>query len=539
MLKQKDCSQIWKRKLEVCVKYLVEGLLKVKLQKFTEHIIEKLNNKKICCFEKSISYLDEICAKYGLINKIICIIDENQRNIGSFTYQGNRFNVYDMEYLKELDWRETIVLITSDYYKEAYEKLRNNVSINDSVDIIYYFANKETEYEEEYRNKYAGSPLENIILFRSGPHASAYVKGMDFSDNARALYEYMFANGYNEKYDLVWMVKNPDEFRRYDNVPNVKFISFDWSVSSNRQERDSYYRALCLAKYIFFTDAYGFARNCREDQIRVQLWHGCGFKTRVNFVRCEKRYEYMTVISDVYARNHQEMFGLREDQMLITGYAKQDWLFHPLIDWQEKLDVPKAKKYIFWLPTFRTAKEQLQNLNEYELDGQTGLPIVNTYTDMKYMNMLLKEFDIVLILKLHPFQDKEKIGNINFENIVMLDNEQMTKCDIQINQLLGHADAMISDYSSAAVDFMLLNRPIAFTLDDMEEYSQSRGFEFENIKEWIPGMELFSFNDFCIFIKEVGKEIDSTKDKREKLINKMHRYKDDNNCRRIIDSLRI
>ena len=30
-----------------------------------------------------------------------------------------------------------------------------------------------------------------MILFRSGPHASAYIKGMDFSDNARALFEYM------------------------------------------------------------------------------------------------------------------------------------------------------------------------------------------------------------------------------------------------------------------------------------------------------------------------------------------------------------
>ena len=69
---------------------------------------------------------------------------------------------------------------------------------------------------------------------------------------------------------------------------------------------------------------------------------------------------------------------------------------------------------------------------------------------------------------------------------------------------------------------MLLDRPIAFTLDDVEEYRQSRGFVFENIQDWLPGMELLSFEDMCLFIKEVGEGIDTTKEKRKTLIKKMH-----------------
>ncbi len=500
-----------------------------------------ISDKGIVCYEKSEIYLRELCAAFPVQNNIRKIIDDNIRNQGKFEFMGRSLAVVETDNLKKIDFDKNVILITSDYFVEAYEKICNILHMKTSVDTVYYFANKETEYELGYSEQYKDMSLENIIIFRSGPHTSAYVEGMDFADNARALFEYMPENRYNEKYRLVWLVKNPEGFKRYHCIKNVEFLSFDWSVSTNKEERDSYYYVLCLAKYIFFTDAYGFARNCRKDQIRVQLWHGCGFKTRVNFVRCEKRYEYTTVISDIYSKIHQDIYGLSEDQMLVTGYAKQDWLFHPLTKWWERLLVPKAGKYIFWLPTFRTAKEQLRNLNEYEPDSQTGLPVVYTYEMLERLNALLRSLDIVLVVKLHPFQDKKKIGRIDMDmgNIVILDNGQLTEKDIQINQLLGHADALISDYSSAAVDYMLLDRPIAFTLDDVEEYGQNRGFVFDNIRDWLPGRELACFGDICHFVVEVGSGADMTGEKRRKLLSIMHKYHDGRSCKRIVDALRI
>lgn len=485
----------------------------MQLRKLKNENEQCLNNRKICCIRRAESYIRELCAVYNVLDKIVCIVDDHIRNSGVLCICGREIPVRGAKYLKEINFSHMSLVITDDYYHEKYEIIKDLLDARWSDMTIYYFSNKETEYEETYRSRYRGTPLENIIVFRSGPHAVSYVKGMDFADNARALFEYLLAKGYNRKYELVWLVKDPSEFSRYNNVKNVTFLSFEWSVSEKKAERDSYYNKICLAKYIFFTDAYGFARNCRSDQIRVQLWHGCGFKTRVNFVRCEKRYEYTTVISELYSKIHQDIYGLRQDQMLVTGYAKQDWLFHPIEGWQEKLGIPKAEKYIFWLPTFRSAKEQLQNLNEYELRGQIGLPIVNTYDMLEKLNVLLENRGIILLIKLHPFQNKEKIGKVDLSNIVMLENERLVEADIPVNRLFGHADALISDYSSAAVDYMLLDRPIAFTLDDVEEYKQSRGFVFENIKAQLPGKELYSFGDFCEFIKEIGEEMDSTRKK--------------------------
>ena len=86
------------------------------------------------------------------------------------------------------------------------------------------------------------------------------------------------------------------------------------------------------------------------------------------------------------------------------------------------------------------------------------------------------------IVKLHPFQRKETISISDYSNIVLLNNDFIYDNGMQINEILGNAAALISDYSSAAVDYMILNRPMAFTLDDVEDYETSRGFVFENIK---------------------------------------------------------
>lgn len=511
----------------------------MKIKKVGRKNVEILKKKKIYCYKKSLEYLKEIEQTFPeLLDSIVGIVDDYAREWGEFVFGKYLWNVTSTEIFKTLDWKENVILITDGYVQESYGIIKN--LFLDGLDEVYYFANKDTEIEETYREKYKNEPLKDIIVFRSGPQNKAYVKGMDFSDNARALFEYMLDNGFQKRYELVWIVKNPDLYKNNKRYRDVTFVSWDWPLSERQYERDEYFRVLCQAKYIFFTDAYGFARNCRSDQIRVQLWHGCGFKTRVNFARCEKRYEYTTVISELYAKIHADIYGLRDDQMLITGYAKEDWLFHPIDkSYLHKLGMGTADKYIFWLPTFRTASNQLALLNEYHKDTQVGLPIVETYSELDELNRLLSDLDIILVIKLHPFQKRDTINCKEMSNVVLIENEMLADLDIHINQLLGYADALISDYSSAAVDYLLLNRQIAFTLDDVEEYGEGRGFIFENIKDWLPGNEIYNFDDLKRYIVNVAHNEDACKERRERIKGLMHSYSDDRGCERIVEALGI
>lgn len=199
----------------------------MELKKLAEADMQGSTFKKIYCYERSASHLTGLCNTYGIGNQIFRIIDDSIRQQGAFSLNGREIPVIGSGDLVQEDFSDSMVIITSDYHRETYEKLCQVPSICKTLDRIYYFADQETEIEAAYREQYKDQDLENIILFRSGPHRSSYVHGMDFSDNARALFEYMLCHNYNKKYCLVWMVKNPDEFLAYQRMENVEFFSFD------------------------------------------------------------------------------------------------------------------------------------------------------------------------------------------------------------------------------------------------------------------------------------------------------------------------
>ena len=398
------------------------------------------------------------------------------------------------------------------------------------------------KYEEEYREKYKDTTLEDIMVFRSGPMADTYIRGMDFDDNARALFEYALKVGLNNKYKLVWIVKDPEEWQfKFSDYANVLFLSWDDADSESVEKRDVFFHNLCLAKYLFMTDSYGFALGARSDQVRVMLWHGCGFKTRLGFSPNEDHYEYMTVTGEEYAKTYAKVFGLRDDQMLITGYPKVDYVFHPRKDWREMLGVKEAKKYIFWLPTFRnTDKPGLERHNHTVPKGDTGLPVIVSDDEMKKMDELLMENDVVMIIKLHPFQNRKLICDMSeYANIQLIENEDLLRADIQINQILGYADALISDYSSVAVDYLVTDRPIGFTLDDVETYGKERGFFWSDVKPWLPGKEIYSYEEMYGFMRDVIQGDDPGVDKRHSISHLMQKFNDDRNSERVFKALNI
>lgn len=502
--------------------------------------IGEIKGKKIICFGKSELYMNEMIYKFHVADIIEMVLDNNPKIYGEMKINDRSVMICSPDVLRQIDLQGKVIVITSSFYDEIYRQLCSIEQVMENMSVIYHYNDYQLELEQFYSKKYKQIELENKIIFRSGPKEDSYVKGTDFADNARALFEYMVEHHYYHKYKLVWFVKNPSEYQKKYPIKNVEFISFDWASSKKEEEADEYYRNLLSAKFIFFTDSYGFAKCVRKDQIRVQLWHGCGFKTRVNFARCENRYEYTTVVSDLYSEIHQKIYGLRKNQMLVTGYAKQDWIFQPYEkSLSDLLEIKKASKYIFWLPTFRMADDKLKELNQYEWNPDTGLPIISNEKQLKQLNELLKTYDTFLIIKLHPFQKRDLIKNCDCSNIKLLENSEMLEKDLVINRILASADALISDYSSVAIDFLNVDRPIAFTLDDKEDYKNSRGFVFENIVEWLPGKEIYNFNDFCNYVVEIAEGIDSAKEKRRELTSKFLNYTDNQNCKRIVEALSI
>ena len=81
---------------------------------------------------------------------------------------------------------------------------------------------------------------------------------------------------------------------------------------------------------------------------------------------------------------------------------------------------------------------------------------------------------------------------------------------------------MISDYSGAAYEYLQLNRPIGYVLDDVNEYIS--GFVVEDIHQLIAGHEIYDFEQFKNFIMDVVNHNDKYKEKRIKVRDYIYKY---------------
>ena len=110
--------------------------------------------------------------------------------------------------------------------------------------------------------KFPPALIENRMLFETND---------DFTDNGRALFDYLIENGYNKKYEIIWLVHEPEKYKEYA-VENVKFVR-NFKKGSTIRRAEAYKYAL-TSKYIFYTQAFNWIGMSRRNQLFIDLWHG-------------------------------------------------------------------------------------------------------------------------------------------------------------------------------------------------------------------------------------------------------------------------
>ena len=81
---------------------------------------------------------------------------------------------------------------------------------------------------------------------------------------------------------------------------------------------------------------------------------------------------------------------------------------------------------------------------------------------------------------------------------MVLTGESVKKLNLDNTRLMKYTDALVSDYSSVAFQYLLLNRPIGFILSDLDSYKL--GFSVSNIDEFLVGHKIYTYNDFISFV---------------------------------------
>ncbi len=364
--------------------------------------------------------------------------------------------------------------------------------------------------------KYFCRIAENRIVFKCRHF-------LDYSDNARAFSDYLIQNGYNGKYQIIWLVSDKKRFRHIQ-IPNVKFFTaenqYTWSSPAA-----CWYAA--TAKYFFYTHNTAALNHFHcKGQITINLWHGCGYKANTSdHISSDVYYfDYMLVPGPLFVPIKAKYWKCAEDFILPLGYPRFDWLLHSS---NEQRTLLKKKflngtdysKIVIWLPTFR--KSGIDAFHEGEIELPFFLPGLKNASELDDIDFLCRESDFLLLIKRHPVQQEWGVSG-RYTNIRFLSDRELENANTNLFSLLGICDALITDYSSAAVDFLLLNRPIGFVLADYEQYKEMRGFIFDDPLEYMPGEKLYSIKDIKAFLKQLSSGVDLWKGRREQLLPVMH-----------------
>jgi len=268
---------------------------------------------------------------------------------------------------------------------------------------------------------------------------------------------------------------------------------------------------------------------------KIETWHGMGVKEvfwrvppvfnlpglkqiiKKLAIHESKSYKAIITCSDSLQDRAYSVF--QNNNIKIIGYPRNDVFFDKSSvynNFYEKLKLEQYDKVILYCPTYR---EDLLPRNPFSKEFYIQL------------NNYLKSKNFILLDKRHINEEINQ-DYLSLSNIVDISN----KID-DLQDLLVYTDIMITDYSSAFVDFCLTERPIIFYPYDYEEYEKTRGLI--DYFKYLPGFIARTETELLNYIKTLDKiTLDENYKKKYQMIkNVYHFYQDGKSSERLFNLL--
>ena len=369
-----------------------------------------------------------------------------------------------------------------------------------------------------YRYLKRNTRLKKIILFESNP---------DYTDNAKALFDYMIKQGVNKKYKLVWFIKKDSNFDDV-HIENVEFVNFFDLTNVQRSKKAKYYYR--HAKIII--DANKYIKKFNKRQIRIHLNHGSPFKNAAQYNLNIGETNYIIVQSSYFVPIEAEVRGVTEDKIIPLGFPRNDVLYKKEKDTFFE-NYENAKK-ILWLPTYRnhTTSGNVENKLKY------GLSCINTQEELFKVNNALKKANVMLFIKFHPAEKTGVLEEMALSNICILKDEVLIKENASLYQIFNEVDALITDYSSVYFDFCLTKKNVGLAISDIEDYIKENGNFQMKYKDAVVGSYMYNNKDLLEFVNDVANDRDKTYKERMKVVKKYDDYRDGKAAERVYEFIK-
>ncbi|WP_413111980.1 CDP-glycerol glycerophosphotransferase family protein [Thaumasiovibrio sp. DFM-14] len=246
----------------------------------------------------------------------------------------------------------------------------------------------------------------------------------------------------------------------------------------------------------------------------IQLWHGIPIK-KVGLavspglenhwsLECQ-RYNFTIANSDDDKVVMERSFFPDSPQMVkLTGLPRHDFLVikeeslpedykKDTLSLRSRLN---GKRLFLYAPTWRFKHEMSTFIN---------------YQQLVQLDELFRAHNAVLGIRAHSNMMRDDAGNMFISDNVIYLNDYP-----DVNIVMREVNALITDYSSLYLDFMMQDKPVLLYTPDIDRYKSNRGFNY-TATEFIP--HSFSIQSFDELFDRIGSVL-----KDEYTIDEQYRY---------------
>lgn len=359
------------------------------------------------------------------------------------------------------------------------------------------------------------------ILFESYP---------ELDGSPWMIYQELINRGFDKRYKLRWLVDK--SFKAPPNVPCVNFFN-----GSFLQEVKSCY-LLAKAKVIIDSNRWVYKTN--QKTFRLHTKHGAPLKGVYFYTSKLGNVDAVLSLSEELIDIEEKNSPSAKGKIIPLGFPTNDRLFENVdlykLGFWEKITGQKEKfdRIIGWLPTYRQHRNGSKS-GRASFVHPYGIPIIKHKDELENLNEVLKTKNALLAIQIHHAQMKN-FSDFSYSNIVLIPQSLKYEMNISTINLMCSFDAMITDYSSAYHEYLLLDRPIGLSIDDYDVYYKKPGFCLDYF-EWIKGFYIKSFDDLLVFIQDTLEGRDVAKSERESALLRIHKNRDAKSTMRVVDYL--
>lgn len=291
----------------------------------------------------------------------------------------------------------------------------------------------------------------NLILFIS-------YGGQKYDDSPRVVYEYLKKNPVSAEHKYVWAFIEPEQFPQVENKIKVDTLAY-------------YLMALKAGVWITNSSASRGLNFKKKQTKNILFQHGmCGIKKlgadiqeteKAFFIGFKEKFDAIFIEGKKEIPILTHAWGVRPEVFYTTGLPRNDDLAvvtdSEICVIKERLGVPSGKRVILYAPTFRESNRASDGRNTL------GIPIDFARWERElgdeYVMLVTAHYEVAKLLDELP-KNSFVINAFKYP---------------ELNDLIKVSDILISDYSSIAFDYAIMERPIFCYGYDYDTYAKERG----------------------------------------------------------------